>query len=121
MIVPRGEGFSAAVREAAADGVDALFDTALLGRAGFPAIRDGGAMAVMRGWDGSTPERGIEIRQIWVFSVLERTDWLQELRELASDGRISLRVAGEYPPEQAAEAQRVMAAGGLRGRAVIVF
>ena len=51
----------------------------------------------------------------------ERTAWLQELRELASDGRISLRVAGEYPPEQAAEAQRVMAAGGLRGRAVIVF
>jgi len=121
VVVPRGEGFSAALREAAADGVDALFDTALLGRAAFPAIRDGGAMAVVRGWDGSTPERGIEIRQIWVFSVLERTAWLQELRELASDGRISLRVAGEYPPEQAAEAQRVMAAGGLRGRAVIVF
>jgi NADPH:quinone reductase len=75
----------------------------------------------VRGWDDSSPERGIEIRQIWVFSVLERTDWLQELRELASDGRIALRVAGEYPPEQAAEAQRVMAAGGLRGRAVIVF
>ncbi len=121
VIVPRGEGFPAAVREAAADGVDALFDTALLGRAAFPALRDGGAMAVVRGWDGSTPERGIEIRQIWVFSVLERTDWLQGLRELASDGRLSLRVAGEYPPERAAEAQRVMAAGGLRGRAVIVF
>jgi hypothetical protein len=30
-------------------------------------------------------------------------------------------VAGEYPPEQAAEAHRVMDAGGLRGRAVIVF
>ncbi len=58
---------------------------------------------------------------IAVVSVLERTDWLQELRELASDGRIALRVAGEYPPEQAAEAQRLMAAGGLRGRAVIVF
>ena len=114
VIVPRG-------REAATDGVDALFDTALLGRAAFPAIRDGGAMAVVRGWDDSSPERGIEIRQILVFSVLGRTDWLQELRELASDGRISLRVAGEYPPEQAAEAQRVMAAGGLRGRAVIVF
>jgi hypothetical protein len=30
-------------------------------------------------------------------------------------------VVGEYPPEQAGEAQRVMDAGGLRGRAVIVF
>jgi NADPH2:quinone reductase len=121
VVVPRGEGFSAAVREEAADGVDALFDTALLGRTAFPAIRDGGAMVVVRGWDDSTPERGIEIRPIAVRTVLERTDWLQELREFASDGRIALRVAAEYPPEQAAEAQRMMAAGGLRGRAVIVF
>jgi NADPH:quinone reductase-like Zn-dependent oxidoreductase len=121
VVVPRGEGFAAAVREAAGGGVDALFDTALLGRGAFAAIRDGGAMAVVRGWDGSTPERGIEIRQIWVRSALERSDWLQELRELASDGRLALRVAGEYAPEQAAEAQRLMAAGGLRGRAVIVF
>ena len=67
------------------------------------------------------PERGIEIRQVWVRSALERTDWLGELRELASDGRISLRVAAEYPPEGAAQAQQLMAAGGLRGRAVIVF
>jgi NADPH:quinone reductase-like Zn-dependent oxidoreductase len=121
VVVPRGEGFAAAVREAAADGVDALFDTALLGHSAFAAVRDGGAMAVVRGWDGSTAERGIEIRQVWVRSALERTDWLQELRELASEGRPALRVAAEYPPEQAAEAQRLMAAGGLRGRAVIVF
>jgi NADPH:quinone reductase len=30
-------------------------------------------------------------------------------------------VAGTYPPEQAAEAHRLMDAGGLRGRAVITF
>ena len=121
VVVPRGEGYAAAVRVTAADGVDALFDTALLGHSAFAAVRDGGAMAVVRGWDGSTPERGIVIRQVWVRSALERTDWLQELRQLASEGRLSLRVAAEYPPEQAAEAQRLMAAGGLRGRAVIVF
>jgi NADPH:quinone reductase len=56
-----------------------------------------------------------------VFTVLERTDWLEELRALASDGKIKLRVARELPPEQAAEAQRLMDAGGLRGRVVIVF
>ncbi len=121
VIVPRGAGFAAAVRTAAASGVDALFDTALLGHAAFAAIREGGAMAVVRGWDAGTPERGIAIRQVWVRTALERTDWLEELRELASDGRISLRVAGEYAPEQAAQAQQLMAAGGLRGRAVIVF
>jgi NADPH:quinone reductase-like Zn-dependent oxidoreductase len=56
-----------------------------------------------------------------VRTALEHTDWLEELRELASDGRIALRVAAEYAPERAAEAQQLMAAGGLRGRAVIVF
>jgi hypothetical protein len=40
---------------------------------------------------------------------------------MASEGRLALRVAGEYPPEQAAEAQRVTDAGGIRGRALIVF
>jgi len=32
-----------------------------------------------------------------------------------------VRVAAEYPPEQAADAHRAMEAGGLRGRGVIVF
>jgi NADPH:quinone reductase-like Zn-dependent oxidoreductase len=121
VVVPRGDGFVAAVREAAPDGAAALYDTALLGSAAFPAISDGGAIAVVRGWDGSETERGIEVRQVWVRDVLERTDWLQELRRLASDGTLALRVAGEYPPERAADAQRAMAAGGMRGRALIVF
>ncbi|MGZ8715629.1 MAG: NADP-dependent oxidoreductase [Gaiellaceae bacterium] len=121
VVVPRGDGFSAAVREIAPEGVDGLFDTALLGRSAFPAIRDGGAMAVVRGWDGSETERGIEIRIVMVPTALERTDWLEELRELASQGRLALRVAGEYPAEQAAEAHQAMEAGGLRGRALIVF
>ena len=51
----------------------------------------------------------------------EPAELMTRLRELASDGRLKLRVAGEYPPEQAAEAERVTDAGGLRGRAVIVF
>ncbi len=74
------------------------------------------------GWDGEEVEdRGVRVHPVFVAQVLERTDWLEELRGLASDGRLKLRVAGEYPPEQAAEAHRVMDAGGLRGRAVIVF
>lgn len=39
----------------------------------------------------------------------------------ASAGRLGLRVAREFSPEQAGEAQSLMDAGGLRGRAVIVF
>ncbi len=65
--------------------------------------------------------RGIEVKQVWVRTVLERTKWLRELRAFASDGRIALRVAAEFAAEQAAEAHRLMDAGGLRGRALIVF
>ncbi len=122
VVVPRGERFTDAVLDAAPDGADALYDTALLRRAAFPAIRDGGQIVQVRGWDGSEiEERGIRVHPIMVATVLERTDWLEELRALASDGRLELRVAQAYPPEQAAEAQRAMGAGGLRGRAVIVF
>ena len=114
-------GLTAAVRALAPDGVDAMFDCALLGIGAFDAVRDGGQVAVVRGWDSSDAGRGIEIREVWVRDVLERTEWLEDLRALASDGRLSLRVAGQYPPERAAEAQRAMDAGGLRGRALIIF
>jgi NADPH:quinone reductase len=120
-VVARGDGFVAAVRDAAPDGADGLLDTALLGRAAFGAIRDDGAMAVVRGWDDSPGERGIDVRPVWVRTVLEQTDWLEHLRDLAAAGRLALRVAGEYPPERAAAAHEAMEAGGLRGRAVIVF
>jgi NADPH:quinone reductase len=120
-VLPCGDGFAGAVRDLAPDGVDGLYDTALLGRDAFAAIRDGGAMAVVRGWDESPGERGIDVRPVWVRAVLERTEWLERLRELASSGALQLRVAAEVPPEEAARAHELMEAGGLRGRAVIVF
>ena len=120
-VVARGERMVGAVRETIAAGADAAFDTALLGHRVFPAVRDGGQVAVVRGWDDSETERGIEIRPVWVREVLERTDWLERLRAAASAGRLALRVAGEYAPADAAEAHRVMDAGGLRGRVLIVF
>ena len=122
VVVPRGQEFTDAVLEAAPDGVDGLYDTALLRRAAFPAIRDRGQIVVVRGWDGDEVEdRGIHVHPVMVATVLERTDWLEELRRLASEGRLQLRVAKEFPPEEAGEAQSLMDAGGLRGRAVIVF
>jgi NADPH:quinone reductase len=122
VVLPRSDDFTAAVGAVAPDGVAAVYDTALLGRAVVPAIRDGGGLVVCRGWDGPVAlERGIEVSAVMVAEALERTDWLQELRLLAGDGRLALRVAGEYPPERAGEAQRVMDAGGVRGRLLIVF
>jgi NADPH:quinone reductase len=120
-VLPRGEGFAEAVREATGGGADGVYDTALLKRDALPAVRDGGGLAVVRGWDGSDAGRGIAVHPVWVRTVLDRMDWLDDLRRLASEGRLALRVAGTYPPEAAAEAQGAMEAGGLRGRALIVF
>lgn len=78
-------------------------------------------MAVIRGWKPDSTERGIVVKQVMVSAALGRTAWLEHLRELASDGRLQLRVARTFAPEQVAEAQELMDAGGLRGRAVIVF
>ena len=121
VVLPRGAELAAAVRAAVPEGVDAVFDTALLGRGMFAAIREGGAIAVVRGWDGDDVENGIRIQRVMVGTVLDRTDWLREVRELAERGVLALRVADTYPAERAADAQRRMEAGGLRGRAVIVF
>ena len=66
VVVPRGEGFVAAVREAAPGGVDAIYDTALLHDSVFGALSDGGAMAVIRGWKPDSTERGIVVKQVMV-------------------------------------------------------
>ncbi|MGA9857386.1 MAG: NADP-dependent oxidoreductase, partial [Solirubrobacteraceae bacterium] len=108
IVVQRSDDFSAAVRAEVPDGVAAVYDTALLNSAALPAIRDGGGLAVVRGWSEGEPPRGITVHPVMVRDVLERTEWLAQLRSLAGAGRLSLRVAGRYPPEQAAEAQRVM-------------
>lgn len=121
VLLPRGDALVAAVRAEVPEGVDAVFDTALLRREAFPVIREGGALAVVRTWDGDDVEHGIRIEKVQVWTVLERTDWLQEVRELAGEGVLAPRVAGTYPPETAGEAHRRLEAGGLRGRDVIVF
>ena len=121
VVVPRGDGYVDAVRDAERDGVDGLYDTALLHDAVFGAIRDGGTMVVVRGWEPEETERDIQVKQVFVAQALERTDWLEELRDLAGEGDLQLRVCGEYPPERAGEAQAAMDAGGVRGRYVITF
>ena len=129
VVVPRSASFGDAIRAVAPDGADAVYDTALLYRDAFPAIRDGGGLLVVRGWDADntvTPlheveERGIRVHPHVITPELQRTNLLEALRRLGSAGRLKLRVARELPPEEAAKAHRLMEAGGLRGRAVIVF
>jgi NADPH:quinone reductase-like Zn-dependent oxidoreductase len=117
--VPRGADFVPGVRDAAPAGADGVFDTAMLHDAAFGALRDGGGMVVVRGWKPPQTERGIVVHPVMVAEVLERTAWLEELRALASDGRLPLRVATTMPLDRVAEAQQLMDGGGLRGRVVL--
>jgi NADPH:quinone reductase len=121
VVVPRSDDFAGAVRGVEPDGVAGVYDTALLNDEAFGAIRDGGGLVVVRGWHGGEAPRGIRVHPVMVRDVLERTEWLEELRRLAGAGRLALRVAEAFEPERAGDAQRLMDAGGLRGRAVIVF
>ena len=121
IVIERGPGFAAAIRREVPGGVDALLDTALLAEKSFGAIRNDGVYIPVRGWADKPGERGIKIKPVFVSEVLDRTDWLELLRDMVAAGQIKLRVTGEYAPERIADAQRALAAGGLRGRAVVLF
>src|SRR3546814_1988541 len=99
--------FADAVRREVPEGVDALLDTALLAETSFGAIRDGGVYLPVRGWGDKPAERGIEIRPVFVFEVLERTDWLELLRNMVAASEIKLRVAGRSE-EHTSELQSLM-------------
>ncbi len=120
VVVPRGDGVAAAIRSAIPGGVDALIDAAVQGAAVLPAVRDGGQIAAVRPFGGA-PERGIAIHLVLVSEYARNRAALEALGRLAGTGRLTLRVAETFPPEQAGEAHRRLAAGGVRGRLVMVF
>ncbi|WP_433268218.1 NADP-dependent oxidoreductase [Micromonospora vinacea] len=124
--VTRGPDVADRFREHAPDGVDAAVDAALLGGALLPAVRAGGAVALLRG--GPDPvlraqadQRRIDMVSAYVHEYDGRRDKLDLLRRLAEEGALTLRVAGRFPPEEAARAHQILEAGGVRGRLVIEF
>jgi NADPH2:quinone reductase len=119
-VVRRGDNVAAPIRAAVPAGVDGVIDGALLHERVLPALRDGGGLAVVRGWEGPT-ERDITIHPIWVRRAATDTARLTALRDQADAGTITMRVARVLPASQAAEAHRVLAAGGVRGRLVLDF
>jgi NADPH2:quinone reductase len=80
--------------------------------------RDGGAVVDVRAWDLESAERGIEVMRL--DAAIDRTDWLESCgSSRPTAGSSCARSA--FAPEPATEAYNLMGAGGLRGRAVIVF
>jgi NADPH:quinone reductase len=119
-VVERGDRVAERIREIVPDGVDAVLDTACIGPPILAAIRDGGGWAVVRHQQDET-ERGIVRHNVSVGRRLDDTAALQLLATLATSGGLPMVIAGHYPPEEAAEAHRRQAAGGVRGRLLILF
>lgn len=120
LVVLRGDDVARAIRAALPDGVDGLIDAAVQGASLLPAIRDGGQIAALRAFAGEA-ERGIRVHQVDVTEYAHNRPALEELGRLAGSGKLTLRVAGTFSPERAADAHRKLAAGGVRGRLLIVF
>ena len=119
-VVARGTDVADRIRAVAPDGVDGLADKAVLDAGVLPAVRDGGGLVTVRGWSGPS-ERGITVHPVMVYASAHRTDLLDRLREQVEDGTLTLRVARTFPAAQAADAHRLLEAGGVRGRIVLDF
>jgi NADPH:quinone reductase len=119
-VVLRGDDVAGRFRALAPDGVDAVLDAAALHERILPAIRDGGGLAVVRRWDGPV-DRGIHLRPVLVTAAATDHARLLRLRDQASMGELTLRVAEVLPADQAARAHRRLAEGGVRGRLVLDF
>ncbi|MFE1230919.1 NADP-dependent oxidoreductase [Streptomyces sp. NPDC059442] len=113
-VVGRDVGDLAAdVRRLVPGGVDGALDTAGLGVRALAAVRTRGAYVTVVGGSAPLPLRGIRVHQQWISA-----DGAA-LAELAAMD-LTLRVAGVLPFGRAAEAHDRLAAGGLRGRLVLV-
>lgn len=119
-IVRRGDDVAERIRALVPDGVDGLADGSIQNELVLPAVRDNGGFATVRGFQGPS-ERGITLHQVWVREYATELEKLDELRALTESGKVTLRVAATFPADNAAEAHRVLEAGGTRGRCVITF
>ncbi|MEU5318595.1 NADP-dependent oxidoreductase [Streptomyces sp. NPDC021056] len=120
VVLHRGAQYPNRVRAAIPDGVDGLVDAASLGALTARAVRDGGRVVTLRGFDGPG-ERGVVFEPVVVFRYARERAELDRLRQQVEEGRVTLRVARTLPAEQAAEAHRLLAAGGSRGRLILTF
>ena len=118
VVVRRGDDVADRFREAAPDGLDGIVDAALLHERLTPALRDGGAVATVRGFSAEA-ERGITFRPVWVREYFREQRKLDRLGRQVEEGLVTLRVARMFPLEQAPEAHRLLQGGGIRGRLVL--
>ena len=120
MVVDGRGDVAARIRSQLPDGARGLIDTAALDARALPAVADGGGLVTLKGWTGPS-ERGIMIHPVSSFGSATSTALFDQLRSQAQNGVLTLRVADVLPATMAAEAQRRLTAGGVRGRLVLDF
>ncbi|MFA3899892.1 zinc-binding dehydrogenase [Rhodococcus qingshengii] len=120
-VVPRGDGWFDEVRRNVPRGADGVIDAAVLGQPAVDLVRDGGTLATLRSHDQVVMARGVVQRKVFVPEELSNAAALAELTALADSGVITARVARLFTPDEAADAHALLAAGGMRGRAVLDF
>lgn len=119
-IVPRGDDVAAHILELYPEGVDGFADGSIQDELVVPAIKDGGALAVVRGWNGE-PGRGITVHRIAVPKAAHDTAGMQRVVDQVDEGVLTLRVADVLSVDQAQIAHERLEAGGVRGRIVLDF
>jgi NADPH2:quinone reductase len=120
VIVEPGNNIADQVRQQLPSGVPGLIDGAALDALALPAVADGGGLVTLKGWNGPS-ERGIVIHPVSSFGSATDTALFDRLRSQVEEGIITLRLAEVLPAEEAPEAHRRLAAGGVRGRLVLDF
>ena len=101
---------------ASIDPVPAVFDAAALGEAALAAVEDGGAVVSTRRAPEAPPERSIRQES---FLVHRDREALRELVDAVATGKLRTRVDRTLPLAEAAEAHRLVEAGGLHGKVVL--
>lgn len=97
-------------------GWDAVADTAVMQEEALALVRDGGRFVGVRPQAVPTGVRGISTSAVSVTPDAER---LATVLDSAGRGELPVRITGEYPLAEVAEAVQLVAKGGLRGRPVL--
>ena len=118
--VAYGEGLLERVREAAPQGVDAVFDTA--GKGGLQESIElrGGTDRIVTIADFAAAELGIQTSGGGTGTPEEVRAALDAQLQAAADGKLTIRIAETFPLSDASKAQALSESGHARGKIVVV-
>jgi NADPH:quinone reductase len=110
------DDLAATLAERYPDGVDSVLDAAAAGPDTIRYVRDGGTFAAVTDPAQPGPERGIDPATV---HTQPDPAGLADLIDLWVGGKLRTRIAGVRPLSAAADAQRQLEAGGVRGKLVL--